>query len=52
MDPSNRREAMREIALDLEEGADAVMVKPALAYLDLIHEARRRFDAPIAAYNV
>ena len=52
MDPSNSREAMREIALDLEEGADAVMVKPALAYLDLIHEARRRFDAPIAAYNV
>ena len=52
MDPSNRREAMREIALDLEEGADAVMVKPALAYLDLIHEARQRFDAPIAAYNV
>ncbi|HYK40818.1 MAG TPA: porphobilinogen synthase [Thermoanaerobaculia bacterium] len=52
MDPSNSREAMREIALDLEEGADAVMVKPALAYLDLIHEARQRFDAPIAAYNV
>jgi porphobilinogen synthase len=52
MDPSNRREAMREIALDLEEGADAVMVKPALAYLDVIHEARGRFDAPIAAYNV
>jgi len=52
MDPSNRREAMREIALDLAEGADAVMVKPALAYLDVIHEARRRFDAPIAAYNV
>ena len=52
MDPSNRREAMREIALDLEEGADAVMVKPALAYLDVIREARERFDAPIAAYNV
>jgi porphobilinogen synthase len=52
MDPANRREAMREIALDLEEGADAVMVKPALAYLDVIREARRRFDAPIAAYNV
>ncbi|HEY2797755.1 MAG TPA: porphobilinogen synthase [Thermoanaerobaculia bacterium] len=52
MDPANRREAMREIALDLDEGADAVMVKPALAYLDVIHEARRRFDAPIAAYNV
>jgi porphobilinogen synthase len=52
MDPSNVREAMREIAQDLEEGADAVMVKPALAYMDVIHEARRRFDAPIAAYNV
>jgi len=52
MDPANRREAMREIALDIEEGADAVMVKPALAYLDVIAEARRRFDAPIAAYNV
>jgi porphobilinogen synthase len=52
MDPANRREAMREIALDLEEGADAVMVKPALAYLDVIREARQRFDAPIAAYNV
>ncbi len=52
MDPANRREAMREIALDLEEGADAVMVKPALAYLDVIREARNRFDAPIAAYNV
>ncbi|HYR45877.1 MAG TPA: porphobilinogen synthase [Thermoanaerobaculia bacterium] len=52
MDPANRREAMREIALDLEEGADAVMIKPALAYLDVIREARERFDAPIAAYNV
>jgi len=52
MDGANRREAMREIALDLEEGADAVMVKPALAYLDVIREARERFDAPIAAYNV
>jgi len=52
MDPGNRREAMREIAFDLEEGADAVLVKPALAYLDVIREARERFDAPIAAYNV
>ena len=52
MDPGNRREAMREIALDIDEGADAVMVKPALAYLDVIREARDRFDAPIAAYNV
>jgi porphobilinogen synthase len=52
MDPGNRREAMREIALDLDEGADAIMVKPALAYLDVIREARDRFEAPIAAYNV
>jgi porphobilinogen synthase len=52
MDGANRREAMREIALDVEEGADAVMVKPALAYLDVIREARERFDLPIAAYNV
>jgi porphobilinogen synthase len=52
MDPANRREAMREISLDLEEGADAVMVKPALSYLDVIRDARVRFDAPIAAYNV
>jgi porphobilinogen synthase len=52
MDPANRREAMREIALDLEEGADAVMVKPALAYFDVIREARERFDAPLGAYNV
>jgi porphobilinogen synthase len=52
MDPANRREAMREIALDLDEGADAVLIKPALAYLDVIREARERFDAPIAAYNV
>lgn len=52
MDPPNRREAMREIALDLEEGADIVMVKPGLAYLDLLREARERFDAPLAVYNV
>ena len=52
MDGANRREAMREIALDVAEGADAVMVKPALAYLDLIRDARERFDLPIAAYNV
>jgi porphobilinogen synthase len=52
MDGANRREAMREIAFDLAEGADAVMVKPALAYLDVIREARERFDVPIAAYNV
>jgi porphobilinogen synthase len=52
MDGANRREAMREIALDVEEGADAVMVKPALAYLDVLREARARFDLPLAAYNV
>src|SRR5437879_13867972 len=52
MDPANGREAMREIALDLEEGADMIMVKPALPYLDLIHEARQRLDVPIAAYQV
>jgi porphobilinogen synthase len=52
MDPANVREAIREIALDVEEGADMVMVKPALAYLDVIAEARREFDLPIAAYNV
>ena len=46
------REAMREIELDLEEGADMIMVKPALAYLDLIFQARQRFDVPIAAYQV
>ena len=52
MDPANQREAMREIALDLEEGADIIMVKPALAYLDIIALARREFDVPIAAYQV
>lgn len=52
MQPGNRREAMREIRQDIEEGADIVMVKPALAYLDVISEARRKFDVPIAAYNV
>ena len=52
MDPPNVREALREIALDIEEGADIVMVKPALAYLDVIRAARERFDLPIAAYNV
>jgi porphobilinogen synthase len=52
MDPANGREAMREIELDLEEGADMIMVKPALAYLDLIWQARQRFDVPVAAYQV
>jgi porphobilinogen synthase len=52
MDPANIREALREVALDVSEGADVVMVKPALPYLDVIHAARERFDLPIAAYNV
>jgi porphobilinogen synthase len=52
MDPANGDEAMREIALDLEEGADIVMVKPALPYLDLIRRARDEFNCPLAAYNV
>ena len=52
MDPPNVREAMREIELDLEEGADMIMVKPALAYLDIIRLARDRFEVPIAAYQV
>ena len=52
MDPPNVREALREIALDIEEGADIVMVKPALPYLDVIRAAREKFDHPIAAYNV
>ncbi len=52
MDSANLREAMREIELDIAEGADMIMVKPAMPYLDVIHEARRRFDIPIAAYQV
>ena len=52
MDPANIREAIREISLDVEEGADIIMVKPALAYLDVIRWARREFDLPLAAYNV
>ena len=52
MDPANTREALREIALDLEEGADVVMIKPALTYLDVISRVREAFDAPVAAYNV
>ncbi len=52
MDPANQREAMREIALDVEEGADIIMVKPALPYLDIIALARQEFDLPIAAYQV
>jgi porphobilinogen synthase len=52
MNPPNRNEAIREIALDIEEGADIVMVKPALAYLDVLREAREQFLHPLAAYNV
>ena len=52
MDPANRREALREIELDIEEGADIVMVKPAGPYLDVIRDAREAFDVPIAAYQV
>jgi porphobilinogen synthase len=52
MDPANQREALREIALDIEEGADMVMVKPALPFLDVLALARREFDIPLAAYQV
>ena len=52
MDPANAREAMREVALDVEEGADVLMVKPALPYLDVVGAVRREFDHPVAAYNV
>lgn len=52
MDPANGDEALREIAQDLEEGADAIMIKPALAYLDIVRRARDRFPVPLAAYNV
>jgi porphobilinogen synthase len=52
MDPANRREALKEVALDIDEGADIVMVKPALAYLDIISDVKNAFDVPVAAYNV
>jgi porphobilinogen synthase len=52
MDPANSNEALREVALDLAEGADIVMVKPALPYLDIIRRVKERFEAPVAAYNV
>ncbi|HNI56072.1 MAG TPA: porphobilinogen synthase, partial [Elusimicrobiota bacterium] len=52
MDPANAREALREAALDLDEGADVLMVKPALPYLDILRRLRERFDVPLAAYNV
>ena len=52
MDPANSDEALREVALDLAEGADIVMVKPALPYLDVIRRVKDRFGVPVAAYNV
>ncbi|MFB6302516.1 MAG: porphobilinogen synthase [Haloferacaceae archaeon] len=52
MDPANGREALREVALDVEEGADVLMVKPGLPYLDVVRRVRERFDRPVAAYNV
>src|SRR5438046_4320158 len=52
MDPANVREALRECELDVAEGADVIMVKPALPYLDVIRAVRERFDLPVAAYNV
>ena len=52
MDPANSDEAMREVALDVEEGADIVMVKPALSYLDIIYRIKTSFEVPVAAYNV
>jgi porphobilinogen synthase len=52
MDPANAREALKEVALDLDEGADIIMVKPALPNLDIIYRVRERFDVPVAAYNV
>jgi len=52
MDPANRREARREVRLDVEEGADVLMIKPALPYLDIVRDVREEFDQPVAAYNV
>jgi len=52
MDPANRREALKEVAMDVAEGADIVMVKPALSYLDIISDVRNTFNLPVAAYNV
>ena len=52
MEPANRREATKEMGLDISEGADIIMVKPALAYLDIISDAKSKFDVPVAAYNV
>ena len=52
MDPANSNQAMAETAFDIAEGADIVMVKPALSYLDIIYRTKQRFDCPVAAYNV
>ena len=52
MDPANAEEALREVSLDIEEGADVLMVKPALSYLDIIHRVKTEFQVPVAAYNV
>ena len=52
MDGANLREAMREIELDLDEGADMILMKPAMPYLDVMHAARERFDVPMGAYQV
>jgi porphobilinogen synthase len=52
MNPANAEEALREVAQDIEEGADIVMVKPALAYLDIIRRVKEKFHVPVAAYNV
>jgi len=52
IDPANAAEALREVAMDLEEGADIIMVKPALAYLDILWRVRTEFDVPVAAYSV
>jgi len=52
MDPANAEEALREVALDIQEGADILMVKPALSYLDVIHRVKTEFQVPVAAYNV
>lgn len=52
MDPANQREAIREVALDIEEGADIIMVKPAMPYLDIIYRVKTEFDVPVAAYQV
>jgi porphobilinogen synthase len=52
MDPANAREAFKEASIDVEEGADIIMIKPALPYLDIIHQVRTRINLPVAAYNV